>query len=59
MVVCCEGAISHVSHAMNKKKTYALVNSFQTAKFWTSHMQNIQLLKREPIPNMCKQIMNL
>ena len=58
IVVCCEGAISHVSHAMNKK-TYALINGLLTAKFWTSHMKNIQLLKREHIPKVCKQIMNL
>ena len=58
IVVCCEGAISHVSHAMNKK-TYALINGLLTAKFWTSHMQNIKLLKREPIQKICKQINNL
>ena len=54
-VICCEGAISHVSNAFNKK-TYALINNFKTAKFWTSHMKNLKLLKRGNVKNICKQI---
>ena len=54
-VICCEGAISHVSNAFNKK-TYALINNFKTAKFWTNHMKNIKLLKRDNIIKVCSQI---
>ena len=54
-VICCEGAISHVSNAFNKK-TYALINNFKTAKFWTKHMKNIKLLKRDKIAHVCRQI---
>ena len=54
-VICCEGAISHVSNSFNKK-TYALVNNFKTAKFWTSHMKNIRLVKRDNISKICSQI---
>ena len=54
-VICCEGAISHVSNAFNKK-TYALINNFKTARFWTSHMNNLKLLKRDNIVKICKQI---
>jgi len=54
-VICCEGAISHVSNSFNIK-TYALVNNFKTAKFWTSHMNNIKLVKRDNISNICRQI---
>ena len=54
-VICCEGAISHVSNAFSKK-TLALVNNFKTAKFWTNHMKNITLLKRDNINKIIKQI---
>ncbi len=57
-VICCEGAISHVSHALNKK-TYALINNFKTAKFWTKHMINLKLLKRDNISKICSQISNI
>ena len=57
-VICCEGAISHVSHALNKK-TYALINNFKTAKFWTKHMINLELLKRDNISKICSQISNI
>ncbi len=57
-VICCEGAISHVSHALNKK-TYALINNFKTAKFWTNHMTNLKLLKRDNINKICKQISDI
>ncbi len=57
-VICCEGAISHVSHALNKK-TYALINNFKTAKFWTKHMVNLKLLKRDNINKICRQISNI
>jgi len=54
-LICCEGAISHVSNSFNKK-TYALVNNFKTAKFWTNHMKNIKLVKRDNIYKICRQI---
>lgn len=54
-VICCEGAISHVSNAFNIK-TFALINNLRTAKFWTNHMKNIKLLKRDNIAKVCRQI---
>jgi len=57
-IICCEGAISHVSNGF-KKKTYALIGNINTAKFWTSHMKNINLLKRNSVNNICKQIKNI
>jgi ADP-heptose:LPS heptosyltransferase len=54
-VICCEGAISHVSNAFNKN-TFALINSLKTAKFWTNHMNNVKLLKRDNMTQLCKKI---
>ena len=54
-LICCEGAISHVSNSFDKK-TFALVNNFKSAKFWTNHMKNIKLIKRDDISKICKQI---
>ena len=54
-LICCEGAISHVSNAF-QKKTYALVNNFSTAKFWTSHMKNIKIFKRQNIKLLSKKL---
>ena len=56
-VLCCEGAVSHISHIFNKK-TYALVNNkhIKTAKFWTDHMSKIELINRSNINNICKSI---
>ena len=46
-VICCEGAISHVSNAFNIK-TIALVNTpgINTALFWTNHMDKIKLFRK-------------
>ena len=55
VILCCEGAISHVSHAMNKK-TYALINTMETAKFWTDHMSKIILLRRGSIKQICNDL---
>ena len=55
VIICCEGAISHVSHAMNKK-TYALINTMETAKFWTDHMSKITLLRRGSIKQICNDL---
>lgn len=57
-VICCEGAISHVSNAFNKN-TYALINNYKTARFWTSHMINLKLLKRTNITKLCKKIISI
>ena len=56
-VLCCEGAVSHISHIFNKN-TYALVNNkhIKTAKFWTDHMSKIKLINRSNINNICKSI---
>ena len=58
IVFCCEGAISHVSHALNKK-TYALIQSDIIGNFWTAHMSKIKLIKRNHITLICKNIMKL
>ncbi len=58
-LICCEGAISHVSNSFNKK-TYALTNDLKIGNFWTKHMKNLKLIKRKNnIDNMCKQIISL
>jgi ADP-heptose:LPS heptosyltransferase len=59
-IICCEGAISHVSHAFNIK-TIALINkiSLKTAIFWTKHMKNINLIYRDNLNSVCKQITNV
>ena len=52
-IVCCEGAISHVSNAFNIK-TIALINklSLKTAIYWTKHMKNIRLVYRDNIKSV-------
>ncbi|WP_440697452.1 glycosyltransferase family 9 protein [Candidatus Pelagibacter sp. HIMB1709] len=56
-LICCEGAISHVSHALGIN-TIALVNytGINTGVFWTSHMNKIKLLYRNDIKIVCKLI---
>ena len=53
-VICCEGAISHVSNVF-KKLTIALVNyqGVNTGIFWTKHMPNIRLIFRDNIKKIC------
>jgi len=60
LIICCEGAISHVSHAL-KVDTIALVNknNFKTASYWTNHMDQVRLVFREKIENVSKQINNV
>ncbi len=57
LVICCEGAISHVTHAF-KIRTIALINTahYRTASFWTKHMEKISLIKRGRIGKICNQI---
>ena len=59
-LICCEGAISHVSNAF-KIKTIALVNysGVRTGFFWTNHMQNISLIYRNSIEKVCFLIKKL
>ncbi len=57
-LLCCEGAISHVSNVF-AKKTFAIINkrNIRTAKFWTDHMKNIRLIYRSNINEICKNIL--
>ena len=57
-IICCEGAISHVSHAL-QKNTVALINNVKTAKFWTQHMERLKLIKRDNISIISKEIKNI
>ena len=59
-VICCEGAISHVSNVF-QKLTLALVNyqGVNTGIFWTKHMPKIKLIFREDIKKVCKNISNI
>lgn len=60
ILICCEGAISHVSHALGIK-TIALVNytGVGTGLFWTKHMPKINLIYRSNIRDICYKIKNL
>ena len=55
ILICCEGAISHISHSFGKI-TYALINNINTAIFWTSHMPKIKLIVRNNISHICKEL---
>ena len=59
-LICCEGAISHVSNAF-KINTIALVNysGANTGAFWTGHMSKITLIYRDDIKKICNLIKNL
>ena len=59
-IICCEGAISHVSNVFNRL-TIALVNyqGANTGIFWTKHMSNIKLIFRENIRKICSDIKKL
>ena len=54
-IICCEGAISHISHSFGKI-TYALINNINTAIFWTNHMPKIKLIARNKISYICKDL---
>ena len=56
-VICCEGAVSHVSNVF-KKLTFALVNyqGVNTGIFWTKHMPNIKLIYRDSIRQVCSNL---
>ena len=57
-IICCEGAISHVSNAFNKL-TFALVNFKigNTGFFWTKHMNKIKIIYRNNLKSICKSIL--
>ena len=59
-VICCEGAISHVSNVF-KKKTVALVNyqGVNTGIFWTKHMPKIKLIFRDDVKKVCSNLIKL
>ena len=56
-VICCEGAISHVSNVF-KKLTIALVNyqGVNTGIFWTKHMPKIKIIFRDKIETISSNL---
>ena len=54
-IICCEGAISHISHSFGKI-TYALIHNINIATFWTNHMPKIKLITRNKISYICKDL---
>ena len=60
ILICCEGAISHVSHSLNKK-TIALVQKDRliSTNFWIGHMSNIKTVFRNDIKQVTKDILKL
>ena len=60
ILICCEGAISHVSHSLNKK-TIALIQKDRliTTNFWIGHMGNIKTVFRNDIKKVTKDILKL
>ena len=60
ILICCEGAISHVSHSLNKK-TIALIQKDRliSTNFWIGHMSNIKTVFRNDIKQVTKDILKL
>ena len=60
ILICCEGAISHVSHSLNKK-TIALIQKDRliSTNFWIGHMNNIKTVFRNDIKMVTKDILKL
>ena len=60
ILICCEGAISHVSHSLNKK-TIALIQKDRliSTNFWIGHMNNIKTVFRNDIKQVTKDILKL
>jgi len=59
-LICCEGAISHVSNSLHKRTIILYQkNNYNSAKFWTGHMKLIRLLPREDIKKVTKKILLL
>ena len=56
-LICCEGAISHVSHSLGIKTIALIQKNRQTInKFWTGHMNNIHLIERDKINKVKKNL---
>ena len=60
VLICCEGAISHVSHSLNKK-TIALIQKDRiiSTNFWIGHMKNIKTVFRGDIKKVTRDILKL
>ena len=60
ILIRCEGAISHVSHSLNKK-TIALIQKDRviSTNFWIGHMSNITTVFRNDIKQVTKDILKL
>ena len=60
ILICCEGAISHVSHSLNKK-TIALIQKDRliSTNFWIGHMSNIKTVFRNDIKKVTKDILKI
>ena len=59
-LLCCEGAISHVSHSFNIKTILLYQkNNYKTANFWTGHMDSIYMIKRGPINKLKNNILKI
>ena len=60
LLICCEGAISHVSHSL-KKKTISLIQRDRiiSTNFWIGHMKNLKTIYRDDICNVSKEILKL
>ncbi len=55
LLICCEGGVSHVSHNFNIKTiAFFQKNRLQHTKFWTGHMENVNLYERAKM----KEIIN-
>ncbi len=60
ILLCCEGAISHVSHSFNIKTILLYQkNNYKTANFWTGHMDSIFMIKRGPINKLKYNILEI
>ncbi len=60
ILICCEGAISHVSHSLNKN-TIALIQKDRliSTNFWIGHMSNIRTVFRDDIKKVSRDILKL
>jgi len=58
LLICCEGAISHVSHSLNKK-TIILIQKdrINSTQFWIGHMKNNFNIFRDDIKNVTKKLL--
>ena len=58
LLICCEGAISHVSHSLNKK-TIILIQKdrINSTQFWIGHMKNNFNIFRDDIKNVTKKVL--